>query len=566
MSAFAAFKPTIPVETGPLPKPLPYLLDSMATSSGFKHTYFNSIFNSESLILGLKTGDFLIFRGQYTLKVLRGIVVINNIHYLHVGTTHSIYTNTCESLPIISCNSIEEDGNQKGASQTTLLPDFDSIIELVNVDDGLAQIGDLYPPLEGHFYPKQCQYTFSLVESENPVSSVYFNNDSYRILSKASRDCKKVVVYGVPASGKTIVAKTLLNSACSQGGKEVAYLDLDVESTSSPVPGCISITVHCEPILGSFVPNIKSIHPKDIHCYWGFGSFLDMPQRYLDICMKLITHYKEEIEPHNIPLIVRYPSSIKGYGRALLIQITEFLQPNHLIYLSHNNARELDGFEPDAFEAQDNPDTEVLAKFRGHTNVSVLRATRKAFEVSKSDLLNRNKLIYFHQSDEGFEFLPILTNPPLKMSFNHVVGFSVLNYKLDASLQSRIDVLAEATIMGVFVYNGEADPNSLYIDGGDIIGKVNDFVCLCMVHSVDRENKHFNLYVLNRECIAQKLHMVLENDKKLILARGEGKIPFVDLIPATVNGLDLPYVDSSLKKRVGGVWKPRKGISRKNQS
>lgn len=564
MSAFAAFKPTVADITIPLPKPLPDLLDSMATSSSFKHTCSNSIFKSESLILGLKTGEYLIFRGQYFLKVLRGIVLINNINALQVGNSYSIYTNTCESLPIISSNPVEEIRDILIAPKFSLLPEFDTVIEVLNLDDGLCQIGDLYPTLEGHFYPRQSQYTFNLVESDDMVSSIFFNSYSHRILSKISRECNTVAVFGVPTSGKTIVAKTLLNNALSQGRKEVAYLDLDVGSSNAYVPGCISVSIHCQPILGSIIPNIKNPHSMDKHCYWGFDTFLNMPQRYIDVCMKLITHYKESIEPYDIPLIVRYPSCIKGYGRGILVQLTEYLLPDHLIYLSHNNANELDGFEPDAFEAQDNPDTEVLAEFKAHVNVSVLRATRKAIEMSKTDLLNRNKLLYFHQSDEGFDFLPVLSNPPLKLSFNNVIGFSVLDYKLDLSLLCRIDVLAEATIMGLFIYNGKTNPYDLYLNGEDFIAEDNEFICLCMVHSVDRKDKHFNLYIPNREQVSERIQMLVYK-KKLVLARGEGKIPFVDLIPATENGLDLPYVDSSLKKRIGGVWKPRRGISRKNQ-
>lgn len=566
MSAFAAFKPSISMETLTLPKPLPNLLDSMATTSNFKQRNSNSIFKSESLIFGLKTGEFLILRGQYTLKVLRGNVLINNIHVVPIGNVLPIYTNTCESLPVISSNATEENNDQAATSTFSLLPECDSVIELGNLDVGLPQIGDLFPPLEGHFYPKQSQYTFDLVNSEDRVFSMHFNSYSHRILSKISKDCSTVVVFGVSTSGKTTVAKTLLNNAFSQGKKEVAYLDMDVESTSASIPGCISITIHGQPVLGSFVPSTKSPHSMDMHCYWGFNSFLNMPQKYIDTCMKIIAHYQEHIAPLDIPLIVKYPSCIRGYGRSVLVQLTESLRPNHLIYLTHNNATELDGFEPDAFEAQDNHDTEVLADFKPYTNISILRATRKSPEISKSDLISRNKLLYFHQLDEGFDFLPILCNSPLKFSFNQIIGFSVLSYKLDASLLSRIDVLAEATIMGLFVNNGKLKLDDLYINGEELVAADIELVCLCIVHSVDRKNRHFNIYIPNREHIAKNIQWILESKRNLVLARNEGNIPIVDLIPVTTNGLDLPYVDSSLKKRVGGVWKPRKGISRRNQS
>ena len=500
------------------------------------------------------------------LKVHCGTVLVNNIHPVPVGSTHSIVTNTCECLPLISCNQNEDYVSEL----SQLMPDFDAVIELMNHDEGLSSIGDYYPPLEEHFYRKESQYTFQLVHDNSemcvPVTSIYLNHLTHRNLALVSKDFQVAVVFGAPTSGKTVIARTILNNALFFTSGEVAYLDLDVELTSLEVPGCLSLTIHQTPIYGSFVPSKRSANPDDLHCYWGFEAFLEMPHRYLSICKRLISHYYVKLKARDIPLVVRFPSFIKGYGKQLLLKLTKALKPDHFIYLSHKNAVELNGFVAEAFEAEDNPDSEVIAEFKELANVTSLRGTRRAPEVSKRELHVRNKLLYFHQtSNNTFHFQSLLFNSPRTLPFDHALAFSVLNYNVDdASLYERIDYLAEASVMGIFFYDGSEIPaRGLYLNGSDFLKLETHFICLCMVHSIDHKHRHFNIYLPHLDQ-ALNIEKALHEDSKLLLARGEGKVPPVDMIPPSIDAL-IPYVDSAAKKKIGGVWKPRRGISRKNQ-
>lgn len=560
MSAFAAFKSSKQENIAP-PKCLPYLLDSMASGSTFTPSFSNIIFKNESIVYGLKVGDVLIVKGIYIIKALLGNVCINNIHRLSMRSAYRIFTNTCESLPTISCNPIEPTGHQKLSH--SLFPDADAVVEITNLDCGLSALGEFYSPLKGIYYHPLGRYTFELVlQAHEPVSSVHFNSHVNRNLNRLCRELKKTAVFGVSTSGKSTVARTLVNCALLAGNSEVAYLDLDFESSCAAIPGCLSLTIHEMPVFGSFTPAKEKNHPKDLHCYFGLESYQELPRKYLAACRKLISHYNNNILG-NIPLIVKYPSCIKGFGRKLLLQITEFLQPDELVYLSHRNAVELERFEAEIFEAQDNPDTEVLVEFRQLCRVVVLPGTRRASEISKRELLVRNKLLYFHRNSEGsFEFQCLLESLPLKLSFDYVSAFCVITYDLDESLLERVDILAEASIMGLFSYSGEIAQKNMYIRGSDFDSVHADFLCLCMVHSVDRKKRHFNIYLPNN-CNA-KFESILSRGNKLILARGEGKIPIVDMIPSVPVDV-LPYIDSVAKKRVGSVWKPRRGISRKNQ-
>lgn len=567
MSAFAAFKPKLKNDEAPKAEPLSILQHQMATSSNFTPSLTNTIFRPESISYGLKKGDYLLMKGTYSVKVLSGVVMVNNSHTLTIGADYCIITNSCESLPILSCN--QERDTKK--SKSPLLSDCDSVIEVSNYENGLADVGNFYSSLEGHYYPKRTLYTFELVTDGNQnledIYSVHFDSYVHRHLTRIAKGLSVVVVFGSQMSGKTTIAKALLNHSLSAGKTNVAYLDLDVESSNARIPGCLSLTVHDSPLFGAFLPCNQSISSLNKHCYWGLDSYLEMPERYVQVCKSLIQHYQQNIQNKGIPLVVRYPSFIKGYGHRILIKLTEYLKADQLIYMSHHNATELNGFEADAFEAQDNPDTEVVAEFKKISNVTILRGTRRSFDLSKKELLVRNKLLYFHQTNNGlFDFEPILCKRPLSLSFDYILAFSVIDYTIDdESLYDRLHCLVEATIMGIFAHKQHIEPNkSLFINGEDFFSLDPQFLCLSMVHSVDYNNRQINVYLPQDDNVHQAIQNTIEDGNKLLFARGEGKIPIVDMIPPEAKGVFLPYVESSAKNKIGGIWKPRKAISRRN--
>lgn len=570
MSAFAALRSPVPLVSLDLSSPLPELAERMALRSTFVPSFRNTIYKPESIICSLRVGEIVLVQGNYNIKVLRGSMAVNNIHRVSCGDSHRIVNNSCESLAVLSCN--EKDVDTCCSLETLFVSTADAVVELTNLDNGLMDIGEFYPPLEGHYYSRQSRYSFEIIDdstaTEIPISSVYFDDRSLRSLTKASREWKICVVFGVPTSGKTLVSKTIMNNIIIANGKNVAFLDLDVESSNSTVPGCLSLCVHDTPVFGSLTPTNRVGNSLDLHVYWGHKSFLDQPQRYFDLCRQLIKHYQENISTKGIPLLVRFPSCIKGFGKEILQDVTELLKPDQFVYLTHNKAIELNGYEPDQFESQDNPDAEVLAGFKVVNSVIIIRGTRRSFNISKKELFVRNKLLYFHQTqDNFFEFKPIIDTPPLRISFNYVLGFGVLDYNLDTpSLVGRVDCLAEATIMGLFAYKGDKTTNkSLYLSGEELDGLKTKFICLCIVHSVDHSTKYFNIYLPQGGEVRQSIDTFLQQKFKLVFARGEGSIPTVEMIPTASKSLDLPYIDSTIKKRVGGIWKPRKGIARKNQ-
>lgn len=567
MSAFAAFKPRQKKDDTPKVEPLPVLLEQMATSSNFVPSVRNTVFRPDCITYGLKKGEYLLIKGNYSLRVLNGTLLINNLHVMLTGGVYRIVTNSCESLPVISCNQERNEGELP----PPLIPGFDALLEVSNLENGLSDLGDFYAPLQGHFHTKTTLYTFELLENNavtpEGVYSVHFDSYTHRHLKRISKDLGIVVVFGSQTSGKTTVAKTLINHLLLSGNQEVSYLDLDVESANAMVPGCLSLTVHDAPVFGALLPFKQSSHPLNKNCYWGLDSFLEMPQRYIEICNSLIRHYHQNIKSKGIPLVVRYPSYIKGFGNKILVDITEYLKADQLVYMSHHNATELDGFEADAFEAQDNPDAEVVAEFRNLTDVTILRGTRRSFDVSKKELLVRNKLLYFHQvNGASFDFRPILSSRPLTLSFDYILAFCVIDYNIDdVTLKDRVHCLAEASVMGVFAHHKPVQSHmSLFINGSDFISLDLHFLCLSMVHSVDYRNRQLNLYLPQDDSVYQAIQAAIESGSKLIFARGEGKIPLADMIPPAAEGTFLPYVDSTAKNRIGGVWKPRKGISRKS--
>ncbi|KAM9913925.1 hypothetical protein OXX69_001167 [Metschnikowia pulcherrima] len=92
------------------------------------------------------------------------------------------------------------------------------------------------------------------------------------------------------------------------------------------------------------------------------------------------------------------------------------------------------------------------------------------------------------------------------------------------------------------------------------------FVGLCMVHSVDKAHNSLNVYLRDEDEISRQVIKAKEQGHSIMLARGDGQIPAVEF----TNGLSgkepkVPYVSYTPMQKLGGIWKVRRNIGRKNQ-
>ncbi|QBM91179.1 polynucleotide 5'-hydroxyl-kinase GRC3/NOL9 [Metschnikowia aff. pulcherrima] len=577
MSAFAALGKQRDVQEYCYPHPVAKLLAGPVESSNFTFTIDNSVFAPSSIFIGLLPSEYLVVKGLYQLKVHRGICLLNNVHEIPRGTAFPVVTSSAESLPTLSAPEkdhtlLEE---QLSDNKTLLFPQCSTVIELSNWKIGLQDLCRYSPLLENLYYSKDTQYTFEFVLGpEESTSAIFFDPHSLRTLNGVCRQMETVVVFGVPNGGKKTFAKAIINNMVLAGRKPVAYLDLDPGSIDSDAPGCLSLRVVRKAILGEVFFWTQEQNEEDLHRYYGFTSFADRPHYYTRLCHELLAHYKQHLEHKGIPLVVKYPCWIKGYGKELLMEFSRALNPKKMVYLTHNNAVSLEDFEIDAFEETDHPDYEVLAGFQ-HRDCSIVRGVRRDRGLTKNELLFRNKLLYFHQAAPGqsFDFKkPILHTDPVKLSFDHISAISVLQLEAYPDM-TREDVytMVEATIMAIFTVKSSSLQFSelaekIYMSGSELTELDATFVGLCMVHLVDKAHNSLNVYLRDKDEVSRQLIKAKEQGHSIVLARGDGQIPTVEF----TNGLSgkepkVPYVSYTPMQKLGGIWKVRRNIGRKNQ-
>ncbi|GEQ68836.1 hypothetical protein JCM33374_g2505 [Metschnikowia sp. JCM 33374] len=577
MSAFAALRKQQDIHDYCYPHPLKGLLAGPVETSNFQFTIENSIFTPSSVIVGLLPSQYLVVHGVYQLTVIRGVCLANNTHEIPCGVSFPVITSSAESLPTIASpdhiqpTSEAQTNESKHHKNGKILPEFATVVELSNWDLGIEKIGLYNPSLANLYKNPGVGYTFDvLLDAKDASSTIYFDKYTLRALNSACRQMGAVVVFGVPNSGKKTFAKTLLNNMVLSDKQSVAYLDLDPASIDSDNPGCLSLRVIRQPILGEFSFWCSDNHNEDhIHRYYGFTSFAEKPRFYLNLCQDLLKHYRNELEPQGIPLVVKYPSWIKGYGKELLVEFSRSLNPKKIVYLTHNDALSLENFEPDAFEETDHPDLDVLSGFQSK-DCSIVRGVRRARSFTKNDLLVRNKLLYFHKiPGVGFDFAkPLLENAPVKFSFDYVAGISVLDLDDDTNLTKKdLFGLVEATIMGIFIVKTLPEASKdLYLSGSVFSSLECSYIGLCMVHSVNVSESAFNIYLRDEIYVSEQIQHAQNRGYSVVLARGEGQIPSVELTNGiTSNDIRLPYVSFDPMQKLGGIWKVRRNIGRKNQ-
>lgn len=578
MSAYAAFRAQDEKGKSPFQpaEPNAELLETIVAKSNFSSTPHNSIYTESSVILGLEKDDYLIVNGLFEFGVCRGAALINNLHLVKPGQYHPFLSSSAQSLPVICA------GESSDSSVSPYLPGFKTVIEFRNLHTGLHRLGQYHPPFKNMYYTPS-QYTFQVVQEAAELFAVHFDAGGLKCLNTlthlaSGRDPQTIFVVGAKNCGKSTFTKALLNNLVLAGKQKVAYLDLDPGQSEFSVPWTLSLTVHDSP---TFFPYFTQPHSTDdvILRYYGFSSPADLPEHYTNCCKYLYDHYCENLRPKGISLIVNTPGWIKGFGKELLILITKFMTPDQLVYLTHNDSVNLGDFQADEFEAQDNPDEEVLAGLT-YGILTTVKGTRRTSKFSAAQLRIHNKLLYFHRTRRlQFDFSHhILQDAPLKLGYGTsgpVTAICALNYDLEN--EKDVPIVADASIMGMCMIKTSSLPKisairnfPMYLDGSafpEIEHSSYKFLSLCMIHSINNKGGYLNVYISgNHNEISTQISLLLCTGYKLVLVRGDGEIPAAEVLmpDLIVSGEQIPYVSMETRK-VGGVWKVRKNIGRKNQ-
>lgn len=574
--------------------------------SSFTPSKRNMKIERDSITIGMDVHDDILISGQCSIQVQQGILLINDLHSIHASPKlYDIVAPTSQSLPFLSGTRSDDGGFQQENGTSSVSDEFDplrfpTVIKISNLFTGLELIGDYHSPFKALF-PLQSKaydnsssqlfkdFSFDIVLDYSLSASSMLILPSWKgeLFSLTHKLDAKPLIYfiiGKKNSGKSTFSKLLLNCLSLNAGS-CTYLDLDPGQSEFSNPYTLSITDVHDPFFGINLPT-SSNKPNDsrISLYYGFSSPQQQSEQYIRIVKKLFSIYENlQNKSH---LIVNTPGWIKGFGKELLMEITELIHPDHLIYLT--------GTEDDEDDVNN---TDLVDKL-SYNHFSELPGIYKTSKYSAAQLRMFNKLCYFHQlKDLKYNFhTHILDLPPLKLSyltgssFAGSVGVSavtVLNYDVGFNLApDDIPIMLEASIVGFYlIENFDSFEPFLYsrsstypqILNSSAYCRFNDygdsmrFMGLGMVHSINVQEKFFNVYLPTNN--QNQIKQGLSGSQKLLIVKGEGEIPSCEMLnPELISGYrtsgetqEMPYVSFVDKAKVGGVWRGRRNIMRKNQ-
>lgn len=524
----------------------------------------NSIFADNSIIVGLNKDEFIIANGTYELKVLRGLALVNNVLKIGPNSSHKVFTNANQALPVIC-------GTDSSSRNGTLLPSFSTVIELVNYDAGLQHIDYIQPQLQGLYLHKpNSQYTFEVKEeAEEGIEGLKVDQTAYRAISEIGTKLSKgktAIITGAPLSGKLTFAHRLLDYMAMIG--PVALLDLEPNSGKFSPPGCLALTVQDRPSLGVHVQNSGlSIRTY----YYGHSNLESLPSYYSKCVEELKKLY--DLELRHIPLIVNAPTGIKGLARKELSATISLFNNPTIVYLSQNGSPGVEEFEDD-FEVQDNPDEEVIGELTELTKDTVykVQATRR-----KPKYLSYSHEIaflqYFHRKESVYDFSFLVELAPQLVSLSKKDPSSVpyvvsLQQNISKLHASSVEEYLEASAVGLCSVdlperlNHKTYPQIISAD--EFSDLKHHTICLCIIHLVAKSG-HCLVYLPRDSSVVDCLRKETSKKKSLAFVKGDFSIPSGEILTPHFLGKSIPYVVPEPLSKVGGVWNARKTIGRKNQ-
>ncbi|EGV65796.1 hypothetical protein CANTEDRAFT_118501 [Yamadazyma tenuis ATCC 10573] len=555
----------------------------------------NLVYSSKHMVVGLKVNESVALSGQFKLVIERGAVLINGIHYYHAPQEFIVIQPNISSLPTISStqiiNSSEVRDLPSDENEHLFCSDYKSVVRLENISTGLENIAKYYQPFKNLFsLPEDKQdlplqnYTFDIL-TNNEASIRYDRGLVVEIegLIDGIEEVSSFITIGNKNSGKSTISKLLLNTLVESS--PISILDLDPGQSEYSKPYCLSLTNHFDPIIGfNYHKN-----ENDLHYFYGFTTPQGNPELYLKITKSLIEHYQKNLKPKGHHLIINTPGWVKGYGKELLTEITEWVQPDHLILLSANKL--------------DNEETLSNLVFK---NLRIWKGYFVQNRYSAAEVRNFNKLVYFHKTKPlQYNFIDhLLDSSPLKISYqtgedSSFVGVnvvSILNHDMGLNFDIEdIVLMLDTSIVGLYVIENEYfeahkqiityTKNRLpYLSSSKFSDLIEyntphvKFMGSGIIHSINVIENFFNLYLSQSEDLETIKKLMLQG-YKLLVVKGESDIPKSEILMTEL--LEefkrrykqsfkskgplptFPYV--SYNNKINGVWKIRRNIMRRGQ-
>ncbi|KAJ7560342.1 hypothetical protein O6H91_04G125400 [Diphasiastrum complanatum] len=142
------------------------------------------------------------------------------------------------------------------------------------------------------------------------------------------------VICGAKGTGKSTFAKFLVNELLNIH-KAVGYLDTDVGQPEFTIPGCLSLHILQEPIIGSPILHLRT--PEKCYFYGDISPKVDPTQcigciqdLYDYFCLQ---YYDNKEQAEQTPLVVNTHGWLKGVGLDVLVSILRITKPTHVVHL-----------------------------------------------------------------------------------------------------------------------------------------------------------------------------------------------------------------------------------------
>lgn len=557
----------------------------------------NLIIRDSNIIILLRAKEKLCLSGLFDLKIEKGGLLYNDIHFNASSKTYHYWHPLSNSIPEIKSSfyaGFEDVDISAFYAAYDISPnnDYETVLKISNHKSKSLIDGDiLMPSLKSLWITKEdflqkngyTNFSFDIIMPATlqeittlNISKSWTNClQKLKFINQNSIHDTRIMVIGGKNSGKSTFLRSLVEKVLyshdisDKSVSEMLYLDLDPGQPEFSHPDCISMTRLTSNDM-NFGQSFGQASPEVLKQYYiGSPSPQEYPTRYLNMVNKLITEFEDTMFA-GISCI-NLPGWVKGFGLNILQKVLEIYKPTDIVYLeSPSTVRHFSELRiPKSFSStmmtEYSPRSyRIPAEF---SNAAINNSPEIKF--APSDIRTYKLLCLFHRSDTSnvptFDFRPLIAKSPKKISYGRA-GIHTIIINIEFALVPSHELIQalEGTIVAIY---HEENTDDEHDSSSDIRVLSNDdhetakFITLGLVHSVDKEKKYFNIYV------PENMVATLKNlGNRFMIERLSTETPFCELSPPNKvlkTDQTSPFISFKTRKKYEHVWKIRKNIKRK---
>ncbi|SCV00898.1 LANO_0F09120g1_1 [Lachancea nothofagi CBS 11611] len=554
--------------------------------------------SAQTLVIALKQGQDIMISGSFQIRIVKGGITYNEVHYNASRELISIWHPTCSSMSPISSsfyagwderNFLNNDITKTGIKHQ----EFECILLVSSRCSGLSNISRLNHVFKSLWVPQD--YLFQGASSANSSFAILSREtmkDTTNILTlniskawssklselslfhKNNLHDMRVMVLGGKNSGKSTFLRLLLQKFLHTDTEEdeaIFYLDIDPGQTEFSRPDSISLTkIQKDVELGN--PLGQSNDTPLTERYIGTSSPGTFPSQYLQEVNNLMSSFTDE--QHMGTTLLNVPGWIKGFGIQILNTVIRGFKPTHIVIIDSDSRKQvfLNEFQigPTFITPQRESYEPEISRIDGYhgSSASLIQSRFHASHLRQFRLLSHFHKTHSSKLQIEYNFTPMVNYAPLRVSFG--VGKSIKAFMIEQNVEGWSDKdikdALEGTIVGIYTTNEDfivEQPNRI-----PIVRKAEKsaFTSLGLIHSINVRDSFINIYL--------PLHVknIQEAGKSYwFLRRCKTETPLCELYPidgslAKDSDIDLPFISFKRPKKYEFIWKVRRNILRRGHS